>query len=241
MQFPSALSRQPAPFLLFLASFFLVALFFPPPPAQAFFWPFNTGSATESDKQAAEPPPLPVVEKQEPFLGEEQILYREIKALADDLLRSLADPDPESGDLAEGIIVTTFVDLKKLYRTSSLGRYVAEQLLTEMGQRRYDVVELRKSRAVMVREPGGEYGLSRDPAEIVQSVRAGAMLAGTYTVAGEGIIINARIIDNRSARLLASATAILPRNRLTGELLADSASARVKTVVAPISMKKLEL
>jgi TolB-like protein len=238
MQLPSVPSHRLAPLFFFLAAFFLLALLFSPPRALAFFWPFSTEAKTENDKA---PEPLPVVPQQlEPPLSEEQALYRGIRDLADDLFLSLADPDPENGDLAQGVVVTTFVDLKKLYRTSSLGRYVAEQLLTEMGRRRYDVIELRKSRAIMVREPGGEYGLSRDPAEIGQSVSAGAMLTGTYTVAGDGIIINARIIDNRSARLLASASAILPRNQLTGQLLADSASVRMK-IAEPMYMKKLEM
>jgi len=238
MQLPSAPPRRPASLLYFPAAFFLVALLFLSSSAQAFFWPFNTGAGAEKDKT---PGALSVVAAQpEPPLSEEQALYLGIRDLADDLFLSLADPDPENGDLAQGVVVTTFVDLKKLYRTSSLGRYVAEQLLTEMGRRRYDVIELRKSRAIMIREPGGEYGLSRDPAEIGQSVRAGAMLTGTYTVAGDVIIINARIIDNRNARLLASASVLLPRNQLAGQLLADSASARVKTA-EPMYMKKLEL
>lgn len=238
MQFLSIVSlRRPAPLLCFLAALFLWAALGPLPAAQA-FWPFSRSSGAESGA-APEPPPAEAAPGA-PLLEEEQALHREIGILAEELSRGLADPDPETGDLAEGIVVATFVDLKKLYRTSSLGRYVAEQLLTEMGQRRYDVIELRKSRAIMIREPGGEYGLSRDPGEIGQSIRAGAMLTGTYTVAGEGIIINARIIDNGSARLLASASVILPRNRLTGQLLADSATARVKNV-EPMYMKKLEL
>jgi len=101
-------------------------------------------------------------------------------------------------------------------------------------------VEIRKSQAVMLEEKRGEFGLSRNPAEISQTVGAGAMLTGTYTPSKESIVINARIIDNRSAKLLSSATAIIPRNRLAEHLLADSASVRVGKP-APLYVKRLEL
>jgi len=71
-------------------------------------------------------------------------------------------------------------------------------------------------------------------------VAAGAMLTGTYVATADNIIINARIIDNRSAALLSSATMILPRNRLTEELLADAATAPTRPK-EPLYMKRLEL
>ena len=167
-------------------------------------------------------------------------LRTEIQGLANELFRNLADADPENGDLAKGVLVCTFVELKKLSRTSSLGRYVAEQLMNEMQQRRYEVVEIRKSQAVMLQEKRGEFGLSRNPAEISQTVDAGAMLTGTYTASKDSIVINARIIDNRSAKLLSSATVIIPRNQLAEQLLADTASVRLAKP-EPLYLKKLEL
>ena len=142
--------------------------------------------------------------------------------------------------LADGLIVCTFVDLKKLYRTSSFGRYLAEQLMNEFQSRNYTVVELRKSSSVMIQEKKGEYGLSRDPDELGSSVDAGAMLTGTYTETDNNIIVNAKIIDNRTAKLLSSATMIFPRNQLSNRLLADSSTAVTKQP-EPIYMKRLEM
>lgn len=172
--------------------------------------------------------------------GELRAMQGEIKTLAEALFRELADPDPENGDLAGGVVVCTFVDLKRLTRTSSLGRHVAEQLMREVRQRHYPVVELRKGQSVRMDERLGEFGLSREPAEVAQTAAAGAMLTGTYSVVNDGLVLNARIIDNRSGRLLAAATAVLPRNDLINELLADSASARTAKP-APMYMKRLEL
>jgi TolB-like protein len=208
----------------FLKTALLVLLFFPVQAAA--FWPFSQAQAEGG---------APSLTK-----NEAAALRIEIRALAEELFRNLADADPENGDLSKGVLVCTFVELKKLSRTSSLGRYVAEQLMSEMQQRQYQVFEIRKSQAVMLEEKRGEFGLSRNPAEISRTVAAGAMLTGTYTSNKDTIVINARIIDNRNAQLLSSATAIIPRNQLAKQLLADSASVQLRNP-KPLSLKRLEL
>ncbi len=226
MQFPrKRCPRWPTPSSL-LKIVALALLVFP---VQALaFWPFSQ----EKPQVEAVAPAITV--------NEAAALRTEIQGLANELFRNLADADPENGDLGKGVLVCTFVELKKLSRTSSLGRYVAEQLMNEMQQRHYEVVEIRKSQAVMLQEKRGEFGLSRNPAEISQTVAAGAMLTGTYTASKDSIVINARIIDNRSAKLLSSATAIIPRNQLAEQLLADTASVR-EAKPEPLYLKKLEL
>lgn len=215
----------------------LALLFILPMPAHG-FWPF----APEVPVPASTPAPVaPVVTETKAIaVNEAALLHQQVKEMAADLFASLHDIDPENGDLAEGVIVCTFVDLKKLSRTSSFGRYVAEQLMGELQQRGYTVVELRKSNSVLIQEKRGEYGLSRDPAQIREDIAAGTMLTGTYTVTGDQIMVHAKIIDNRSAILLASATAIVPKSSLANLLLADSVSASSRKP-EPIYMKRLEL
>ena len=207
-------------------------------PVQALaFWPFSPNKPRSPQVEVeAVAPAVPAA----PAMSEAAALHREIQGLADELFRNLGDAEAENSDLSKSILVCTFVELKKLTRTSSLGRYVAEQLMNEMQQRHYEVVEIRKSQAIMLQEKRGEFGLSRNPAEISQSVAAGAMLTGTYTSSKDSIVINARIIDNRSAKLLSSATAIIPRNQLAEQLLADTASVR-EAKPEPLYLKKLEL
>jgi TolB-like protein len=202
----------------------LVAL---PGPAQAFL------------SFLADPKP-PVAQPAPPPVNQAADLHAQVQELAVGLFASLRDPDPENGDLAGGLIVCSFVDLKKLSRTSSLGRYVAEQLMVELQQQGYSVVELRKGTGVLVQEKRGEFGLSRDPAQLREDAAAAAMLTGTYTVTGEQVILNARIMDNRSAVLLASATAIIPKNRVASLLLADGASLATRKS-EPVYMKQLDL
>ncbi len=163
-----------------------------------------------------------------------------IKEMAIQLFINLEEPDPEIGELAEGIAVSTFVDLKKLTRTSSFGRYIAEQLMTEFQQHGYQVVEIRKSNNILIREKRGEYGLSRDLEEINSAVAARTMITGTYTIAGDHIMVNAKVLDNKNAALLSSATMLFPRSNLTDQLLSDSASAGPRKN-AVTYMKRLEL
>lgn len=148
-----------------------------------------------------------------------------IQQMALTLFANLADPDPGNGDLADGIAVSTFVELKKLTRTSSFGRYLAEQLMTEFQQQGYRVVEIRKSTSIMIQEQRGEYGLSREVTEISPLVSARTMITGTYTLAGDHILVNAKVLDNKSTALLSSATMVFPRTALVDLLLADSVSA----------------
>ena len=213
----------------FLLKIIVLALLVFPVQALA-FWPFSPNKPRPQTETVAAAPAV----------SEAAALHREIQGLADELFRNLGDAEAENSDLSKSILVCTFVELKKLTRTSSLGRYVAEQLMNEMQQRHYEVVEIRKSQAIMLQEKRGEFGLSRNPAEINQSVAAGAMLTGTYTSSKDSIVINARIIDNRSAKLLSSATAIIPRNQLAEQLLADTASIR-EAKPEPLYLKKLEL
>ena len=226
MQFPrKRCSGWPTPSSLLYIVAFALLLF----PVQASaFWPFSQ----EKPQVEAVVPAVTV--------NEAAALRTEIQGLANELFRNLADADPENGDLGKGVLVCTFVELKKLTRTSSLGRYVAEQLMNEMQRHHYEVVEIRKSQAIMLQKKRGEFGLSRNPAEVSQAVAAGAMLTGTYTPSKDSIVINARIIDNRSAKLLSSATAIIPRNQLAEQLLADTASVRMEKP-EPLYLKKLEL
>lgn len=167
-------------------------------------------------------------------------LQKRVQSMAKELFNNLEEPDPQVGDLADGLLVCTFVDINKLYKTSSFGRYLAGQLMNEFQRFAYPVIDMRKSLNVMVQEKRGEYGLSRDPDEIATSQTAGAMLTGTYLV-GEGeIIVNARILDNKSATLLSSATVIFPRNSLGNHMLKDSATAR-KRPADVVYMKRLEM
>jgi TolB-like protein len=167
-------------------------------------------------------------------------LVLSIEAMAAELLTNMDDADPESGDMANGLVVTTFVEISKLLRTSSFGRYLAEQLMNEFQRHAFTVVEIRKTTSIRIAEKRGEFGLARDEQEVAATVEADAMLTGTYFIGNDDIIVTARILNNRTATLLASSTVIFPKNSLTTRMLADTASAN-KATPPPLYLKRLDI
>lgn len=102
------------------------------------------------------------------------------------------------------VIVTTFVDLNDLNHTSVLGRLLAEKLIDELSRNGFDVSEIRKARDLFIREQVGETILSRDAADLLQNSDARAILVGTYVATGKALMINCRLLDIHSPRILSS-------------------------------------
>jgi TolB-like protein len=100
--------------------------------------------------------------------------------------------------------VTTFVDLDNLYTTSSFGRIYAEQIMSELSMRGYDVVELRHSDALQFLMNNGEFALSRDVATLQRARDLGAIIVGTYVASPERVYVNARLVDPSSSRVLSA-------------------------------------
>jgi TolB-like protein len=167
-------------------------------------------------------------------------LVLSIEAMAAELLANMEDPDPESGDMGYGLVVTTFVESSKLHRTSSFGRYLSEQLMNEFQRHAFTVVEIRKTTSIRLEEKRGEFGLAREEQEVASTVEADAMLTGTYFIGNDDIIVTARILNNKTAALLASSTVIFPKNSLTNRMLADTASAN-KPTAPPLYLKRLNI
>jgi TolB-like protein len=124
--------------------------------------------------------------------------------------------------LDQPIIVTTFVNLNNLNKSSVFGRAVAEKLLTELHQAGFTVSEIRKGKDIFLREELGELILTRDAKETMGKTHARAVLAGTYVATSDSIIINARLIDLQSPLILSSCSYTLKMTKeleklLTGE------------------------
>ena len=100
--------------------------------------------------------------------------------------------------------VTTFVNLDDLYSTSSFGRMVGEQLMSELAMRGFDVIELRHADALQFLNTGGEFALSRDVASIRRERDLGGVVVGTYVVSPVRVYLNARLVDPNSSMVLSA-------------------------------------
>lgn len=133
--------------------------------------------------------------------------------LADQLERNV---DRERVD--NTFIVTSFSNLNRLSETSGLGRLIGENLIHELQVRRWRVFEMRTAKDVTINDTG-EISLSRDANRIRNTFKLGGVVTGTYSIAGNDIIINARVVDNETGLVLSTAQTHLPVDPFTEMLL----------------------
>ncbi len=178
---------------------------------------------------------LPGADRRE--TAQQQAIAGEAGAALRRMVRDLvSELKVSSGDeLAGGPVVTvsTFVNLNALYATSTLGRFLGEQMIAELARSGVNVIEVRKTPHILIRDNNGEFGLSRNLDELEYSRPAQFMVVGTYTYAREQIFLYARLIRNSDAMICASASLVFGMDRMVREMLADEGlfmPAREKTV-----------
>ncbi|MEW6220465.1 MAG: FlgO family outer membrane protein [Thermodesulfobacteriota bacterium] len=172
----------------------------------------------------------------EPIRSPGVALDSHVRLMAGELVRQLRQGQADSSTLS----VVTFVNLNHLYRTSAFGRYLGEQLAGELQRAGLNVLDVRKTPGLMVQEGFGEYGLSRDMDELSFVHPAQGTVVGTYTCAGDEVFLNARMLRNTDAMLLASVTMVFRQNEVVRALLADegvpagqAAAVRVRALPVP--------
>lgn len=148
----------------------------------------------------------------------------ELKLKVRELTRQLLDRAEEPVGDEYRIVVTTFVNLNHLYRTSGFGRVMAEQMISEMQQSGIEVIDVRMTPSIQILEGYGEYGLSRDMAELSYVQNAQAVVVGTYTISNGQVIINARLLQQSNGLVLSSGSIALQMDDLICGFLQDEAT-----------------
>lgn len=144
-----------------------------------------------------------------------------MQARVGDLVRQLlANPAEEIQDNYV-LTVGTFVNMSNLYATSSLGRFVSEQMITELQKAGVEVIEVRKTPSIMMSSNDGVFGLSTDMDQLAVVHNAQAMVVGTYSAVGGEVFINARLLRNSDNMVLASGSLSFPLDNMGRALLAD--------------------
>lgn len=109
-------------------------------------------------------------------------------------------------DTNKPVLITSFVRLDRLKETSEFGRVIGESLINELSNRGFNVIEFRGQMAVSINEQG-EYFISRKPHEIKNSTPSTYVVVGTYSRQAGKVILNARVIDNITGKVISSARA----------------------------------
>lgn len=103
--------------------------------------------------------------------------------------------------------ITSFVDLGQLNKTSQFGRVLGESLFSEMFVRGFNVTDFRGQNAISV-NGGGEFYITRNVTKLQSEVSNTYVLVGTYSKIDQSVIINARVLDNTTGKIVTSARAM---------------------------------
>jgi TolB-like protein len=115
--------------------------------------------------------------------------------------------------------VTTFVNIDDLYASSTFGRMVGEQLMSELTMKGFDVVELRHADALQFLDTSGEFALSRDVRTVRGHRNLAAVVVGTYVVSPERVYVNARLIEPATSLVLSAGSVEMSKTRELAKLL----------------------
>ena len=177
-----------------------------PPPAKKSFFSKLTESKSDKDASAGEE-----------VVSSGKAMQERVQDLVRQLLKNPVD------DVRDNyvVMVGTFVNMSQLYATSSLGRFVSEQMITELQKEGVEVVEVRKTPSIMMSSNDGVFGLSTDMDELSLVHNAQAIVLGTYTAVGGEIFINARLLRNSDNMVLSTGSLSYPMDKMAQALLAD--------------------
>jgi TolB-like protein len=115
--------------------------------------------------------------------------------------------------------VTTFVNIDDLYASSTFGRMVGEQLMSELAMKGFDVVELRHSDALQFLDSAGEFALSRDVRAVRPHRNLAAVVVGTYVVSPERVYVNARLVEPSTSLILSAGSVEMSKTRELAKML----------------------
>lgn len=105
------------------------------------------------------------------------------------------------------VAITSFVDLHQLNKTTHFGRIMSESFFDELNKHNIDVIDFRGQKAISV-NASGEFFLTRDIKKLRKTIENTYVLVGTYSKIEEGVLINSRIIDNLSGKVIASSRVV---------------------------------
>jgi len=132
------------------------------------------------------------------------------------------------------LAVSTFVDLDNLYTTSTFGRLLAEQVMSELIMKGYNVVEVRQSNALQVLFDQGEFGLSREVSRIRSHQDISGLVVGTYSVSPDRVYVNVRVVDPATAMIVSTGSVEMAKTSEIAKMLRNSTNAN-----APSSLERM--
>ncbi len=129
-----------------------------------------------------------------------------IDSLATQMMRNTKIPTNKP------VLVTSFVRLDNFKETNEFGRVIGESLINELSNRGFNVIEFRGQLNISIDE-NGEYFISRDISKLKEKIPNTYVVVGTYSRQYGKVVLNARVVDNISGRIISSSRAIYQHNK----------------------------
>ena len=134
-------------------------------------------------------------------------------------------------DTNKPVLITSFVKLDEFKKTTEFGRVISESLINELSNRGFNIIEFRGQMAVSINDEG-EYFISRKPHELKNKIPNTYVVVGTYSRQAGKIMLNARVIDNITGKIITSARATYEHGVMNDCILfRDCAPARTVNIV----------
>ncbi|MDD2699293.1 MAG: FlgO family outer membrane protein [Arcobacteraceae bacterium] len=115
---------------------------------------------------------------------------------------------PSNAQKQNKLILTTFVDLNTLSKTSPFGRVISESLIDELHSRNFKIVDFRMQEMLTINKEG-EFSLTRDVTKLKDEVQEAFIVVGTYSVVDEhSVVLNARIMNTFTSDVISTAKVI---------------------------------
>ena len=110
----------------------------------------------------------------------------------------------------DSIIVASFVNLdSSLQTTNALGIQLAESFINDLQQIGLPVADHKLMGVLDVNEKG-DFALSRNMEQLFTEINIGYVLTGTMQRNSRGLVVNARIINYTTNKVIASSSKFLP-------------------------------
>ncbi|MFK2823696.1 FlgO family outer membrane protein [Malaciobacter sp. WC5094] len=168
---------------------------------------------------------LKIANDQEKFVTKQYTLEGTINSLATQMMRNqkLATNKP--------VIITSFVRLDQFKKTTEFGRIVSESLINELSNKGFNIIEFRGQLAVSV-DDKGEYFITRKVRQMKGKTPNTYVVVGTYSRQYKKVILNARVIDNITGRIITSARSTYHHGRANDCMMfSDCKPARTVQIV----------
>lgn len=168
---------------------------------------------------------MQIAQDQEAHVTTQYSLEGTINSLATQMMRNqkMATNKP--------VIITSFVRLDQFKKTTEFGRIIGESMINELSNRGFNIIEFRGQLAVSVNDEG-EYFITRKVREMKGKTPNTYVVVGTYSRQYKKIILNARVIDNITGKIITSARSTYVHGRMNDCILfGDCKPARTINIV----------